>query len=885
MTFNALSATGVSGGDVGNIGVTANTGFILAQTVTAGGVTTQGSVAAGRTASLTAGTTITGNTLNATTGAGSLTANGLVSWNTLNVATTLGTTSNLDSIVFRTATSGGTQNLQAHNNVTFNALTATATASDITVNATTGFILAQTVTAGGVTTQGLVAAGRTASLTAGTTITGNTLNATTGAGSLTANGLVNWNTLNVATTLGTTSNQDSIVFQTATSGGTQNLQAHNNVTFNALTATATASDIIVNATTGFILAQTVTTGGVTTQGSVAAGRTASLTAGTTITGNTLNATTGAGSLTANGLINWNTLNVATTLGTTSNLDSIVFRTATSGGTQNLQAHNNVTFNALTATGAASDIIVNATTGFILAQTVTTGGVTTQGSVAAGRTASLTAGTTITGNTLNATTGAGSLIANGLINWNTLNVGTTLGTTSSGSSISLVSAHSGGRLTLQARQNVAFTQLTTDGIVGDAGDVGINAATGALTGGSINAHGSANLIAATSNTGHNLTTTTGAALLQGQVVKWDNLAIAGALGITATAGKITLGTAVSGGTQNLHATDDIVFSQLTTNGIAGDAGDVNLRSDNGSILGGSVYANNDVHFYTGKSLALDALRGNHIALSAPDDITIKNVSVVSELDLAANTINVSGSQIRSNPSIPLVMNVTGYNGGIATSANITIDPDAIIINQYRVVDSTFVTDAPQVTIVDGLVPGQLMLTTLNERILVDNRSPGPSNWATLQLYQPGGAFTLIQDFNANFTDAYVVQFTGDISSTVSTYSASHTCCSVFTGSMAVRNIANDTTGMDDDSFWMTQKSDAETLRRLGIAADTRLRALSSPKPVEVIGNGPAVNIEGLTEARKLRQLLRQGQKSGKPGWRSTGLDDNASRTVERFASAQ
>jgi hypothetical protein len=465
------------------------------------------------------------------------------------------------------------------------------------------------------------------------------------------------------------------------------------------------------------------------------------------------------------------------------------------------------------------------------------------------------------------------------------VAAALGVTSTGSSITLDSAHSGGSQTLQARQNVTFNQLTTDGTVSDAGNVGINATTGALTGGSINAHGSASLIAATSNTGHNLATVTGGAFLQGQVVKWDNLTIAGALGITATAGGITLGTAISGGTQTLHAVDDIAFSQLTTNGIAGDAGDVNLRSDNGSILGGSVFANGDIHFNTGKSLALDQLRGNSIALSAPGDISIKFFSVVKELDLAANTINVTGRQIQSNPSIPLIMNVTGYNGGIATSANLVIDPDAIIVNQFRVIDANFVTDAPQVTIVNGLVPGQLMLTTLNERILLDNRSPAPSNWATLQLYQPGGAFTMIQNFNANFTDSFVVFYTGDISSTVSTYSASHACCNIFSGSMAIRNISNDADGTETINSWLAQKTGAETFYLLGIAGDARLQALQSPKPVETIGSGPAVNIEGLTELRKLRQLQREGQKAGKPGWRSTGLDDNAKRSVERFAAAQ
>ena len=39
-----------------------------------------------------------------------------------------------------------------------------------------------------------------------------------------------------------------------------------------------------------------------------------------------------------------------------------------------------------------------------------------------------------------------------------------------------------------------------------------------------------------------------------------------------------------------------------------------------------------------------------------------------------------------------MNITGYNGGVAKSANISIDPDSIIVNQFRVVDANFWTDA-------------------------------------------------------------------------------------------------------------------------------------------------------------------------------------------------
>ena len=537
------------------------------------------------------------------------------------------------------------------------------------------------------------------------------------------------------------------------------------------------------------------------------------------------------------------------------------------------------------TGDAGNINVNADSGFILAQTIVAGGITTPGSVAAHGSAALTAATTITGITLAATTGSASLLAGGLIDWTSLTSETTLGINSTGSSVALAAATSGGTQTIHANQNVTFNQLTTSGIAGDAGSVNINADTGKIAGGSINAHDSVSLVAATTNTGNNLTAVTGGAFLQGTLVDWANLQVAGALGVTATASGITLGTAISGGTQTLHAAGDIVFKQLTANGIPGDAGDINLRSDTGSILGGSVFANGDTHFNTAGAISLDQIRGNTVALSAPGDITINFVSVVKELDLAANTINVTGRQIPSIPSIPLLMNVTGFNGGVATSANLHIDPDTIIVNQFRVVDANFVTDAPNVTIVNGFVPGQLMLTTLTERILVDNRSPAPSNWATLQLYQPGGTFTFGQNGNANVSNTYVVQYNGDISATVTNYGGSHTCCSNFTGSMGIRDIANDTQGTETLNTWLAQKSGPETFYLLGLAGNARLEALLTPKPVEVIGSGPAVNIEGLTEAKKLRQHQREGRKGGRPGWNSTKLAEGAKGSANQFADAR
>jgi len=862
-------------------------GSFTARTLTAGdGTISITAATSSGTMTVNSASTLSFNQFTTTVADMELTAAGSINGTSLNAATALGVTSYAGSIAFATANSGGTQTLHANQNVTFNQLTTTGAGNDpgnVIVNADNGFVLAQTVLVNGVGTQGSVAAHGSASLTAGTTSTGNTLTAATGSASLAAYGLIDWTALTAGLTLGATSTAGSITLATANSGGTEMLHANQNVTFNQLTTTGAGNDpgnVIVNADNGFVLAQTVLVNGVATQGSVAANGLASLTAGTTITGNTLTAATGSASLTANGLIDWTALRVATTLAMTSTTDSIIFTAANSGGTETLHAHKNVSFNQIATTGTGNDpgnVTVNADNGYVLAQTV-----------AAKGSASLTAGTTITGHSLTATTGSASLTANGLIDWTALTAGTTFGATSTTDAITLATASSGGTQTLHANQNVTFNQLTTTGIPGDGGNVDVTSDRAAISGGSIKANGSANLIAATNNTGINLTTVTGSASLQaGGLIDWANLNVHRALMVTSTGSGITLGTATSGGTQTLHAAGDIVFTNLTTTGIPGDAGDVNLTSDFGSLRGGSIFANGDPHLTGNNSISLDQLRGNTISLSTPNDLTLNFVSVVRELDLAANTIQVTGTQIPSVPSIPLIMNVTGYKGGVAKFANIDIDPLALVFNQFRVVDAIVVADAPSISIVNGYVPGQLMLTTPTEFILLDNRSPAPSAWPTLQLYQPGGVFTLSQNVNADFTDSYVVFYTGDIASTVSTYSSGHACCSDFTGSSMVRDIPNQTQGTETIDTWLAQKSGAETFYLLGIAGGFRIDASQIAKSVETIGAGPAVNIEGLSESKKFRRLEHQTRKGARPGWRSGELHGNtqSKSSIDQFANAR
>ncbi|MBR0770812.1 leukotoxin LktA family filamentous adhesin, partial [Bradyrhizobium diazoefficiens] len=566
----------------------------------------------------------------------------------------------------------------------------------------------------------------------------------------------------------------------------------------------------------------------------------------------------------------------------------------SGGTQTIHARDDVTFNALTTMGVNGDvgnINVTGDNGFILAQTVTSGGATTLGSVSAHGSASLVAATTITGNTLAAMTGSGLLTAGGgPINWNTLNVGTTLGLTAGQGSIMIQTAQSGGTQTIHARDDVTFNALTTMGVNGDAGSINVTADSGFIlaqtvtsggvpTLGSVSANGSAKLIAAGTNTGRNLTAATGNAVLSGTVVHWDNLNVGGTLDVTATTGGITVGTAISGGTQTLHAVNDIVFSQLTTTGIPGDAGDLEVKSDTGSLRGGSISANGATRFDVAGSVSFDRISGDVVKMTSSGDLTIAWVSVVRELDLAADTINVKGEQIRSNPAVPLILNITGYNGGVAKYANISIDPDSIIINQFKVVDATFWTDAPAVSILNGYVPGQLMLTTATQQVLLNNRTPAPSNWPTLQLYQPGGVFTMSQVGNANVSNAYVVFYTGDISATVTNYGATHTCCNDFTGASMMRNISVDGEGKENIESWLAKK-DSGTFYLLGLSGQARLDALLTPRPVETVGSGPAVNIDGLSDMRKLRQ---KGQRAGRAGWKDAAVQ-TAKPAVSRLAEA-
>jgi hypothetical protein len=325
---------------------------------------------------------------------------------------------------------------------------------------------------------------------------------------------------------------------------------------------------------------------------------------------------------------------------------------------------------------------------------------------------------------------------------------------------------------------------------------------------------------------------------------------------------------------LHAHDNITFTQLTTTGIPGDQGDITLISDTGSLIGNSIKANGDVAVAGGGSINFVNLQGSSVSLSTPDDISVTQLNVFRALKLASDTMTLNITQLPSTPAVPLMVTLTGYQNGVATLANVNIDPPVVIFDLLKVVDVNLAVDSPSLNIISGYVPGQMALTTPAGDILLNNRTPAPVGGVNLQLYQPGGVFSMQQEGNANFSNTQVVWYDTTISSTITNYGGGD-----FSGTAFVRNSLQDMQNADDfDPANAGAKGGLAKLRLFGKQgigfSDGR------PAPVEVIGDGPAVNIQGLQNATELDGTEKPERKKQRK-FRSTQLESTDGLPV--FAS--
>jgi len=187
--------------------------------------------------------------------------------------------------------------------------------------------------------------------------------------------------------------------------------------------------------------------------------------------------------------------------------------------------------------------------------------------------------------------------------------------------------------------------------------------------------------------------------------------------------------------------------------------------------------------------------------------------------------------------PLVLNITGANGGPAQTMNLTIDaPGCTNVGQFSVTDATVTTNGGHFSIASGNVPGKLVLTMPGQVIVLDNRSPVPVVGPSVQMYGPGSLFNFSQDGFTTTTSNYVVSY-GVLSAI--------TALGAYPGMAFVRDVPRDMKSGDGfDVQGGSSKSGPALFYILGLSPTFMLDILQAPKPVESPADGKPVNLSGL-----------------------------------------
>jgi hypothetical protein len=626
---------------------------------------------------------------------------------------------------------------------------------------------------------------------------------------------------------------------------------------------------------------------------------------------------------------------------------VTIGTATSGGTQSYEAAGNVTFTDLTTTGIAGDagdVDITAHNGAILGgdihangsahlsgQSVDLDAIMADLDAVIDATGDIVATTLNTGGSIDASSTGGAVTVNAAtsgtsqsytaalaVDLTTLDAGTTIGASSTSGSVTVGTATSGGTQTFEAANDVTFTDLTTTGIAGDASDVDITAHNGAILGGDIHANGSAHLsgqsvdldaiaagfdavidatgdiVATTLKTGQAIdaasstgsikvaTATSGTSQSYQAALAIDltTLDAGTTIGASSTGGTVTVGTATSGGTQTFEAANDVTFTDLTTTGIAGDVGDVDITAHNGAILGGDIHANGSTHLFgngirfgtivsgmdslltsTGDiigqdqdaggtvndhagsaggagSIRIDRIHGTNLIFDATGDLILPNLEVAKDIVLRAGNIDASVTQVPSGPDA-LHMTLTGGNGSVGHQANILVDaPAGLVVDDLFFVDTNLRTSARAVSIVDAYVPGSLRLYTPLQTLLFDDRTPFPQAGSDVQFYQPGFAFSLDMTDYHSISNAYVVRYDASAQSTDIFSRLPYDGVSLIRDS--IRFMRN-----GDESYFVDLAPQGETGAQKQLLVDIggKIVVIDGVEyPIATFGDGPAVRLD-------------------------------------------
>ena len=161
--------------------------------------------------------------------------------------------------------------------------------------------------------------------------------------------------------------------------------------------------------------------------------------------------------------------------------------------------------------------------------------------------------------------------------------------------------------------------------------------------------------------------------------------------------------------------------------------------------------------------------------------------------------------------------------------------ATVLPRFAAIDSKLSTSGPLFSILDGTVPGQMMLQTARHQILMNNRSATPTTGPTLQLYQDGEPFSLTVNGDDVDTNAYVLNYGP---------TARVTGLRVSPGGGFVNDVARNARNGQAQDFLNPAKG-ASGFYTLGLSPAVVLEAGRAMAPLQPFANGPAVNLEGVT----------------------------------------
>ena len=756
VSFTALATTGIAG-DPGNIILGTSAGSIIGGSIVANGAVTLSAgmtlaallgggdpgvglavstIRSGGTLTLGAGNDITFETL-ATTGipgdagnivlsstygsisGGSATANGSVEL-TANLAVTLAAGDTIGSGGALTVEAASIAMGAGSAMTASGPLSLTATSGDMILGAVEGSAITIT-SAGAILGNGdgqinltLGGTGTQATLTAATGIGTSALPLSLEAGTLSASTAAGGIDLapQLATTLPTLSAPNGTVtvdeffstltLGTVTSGGSQSYTAPKDISFTQLTATGIAGDagnIAIKSNFGAITGGTIAANGsvsaIADEGNISFTLAAGGDAEYVFTDANI-AIAGLGGFTF-GTLNGSTVTL-TASGSISGTDLIADNASvTAGGAVAITETLVGSFSASAASGdiwltlAADDIAssIVASAGSIA---ITARDGLTFGTLQAGQNVTVTAPGDLTGSTI---------VAGGTA---TLEAGTTL---------DVGTITSGGTQTISAPSGISFTQLTTTGISGDAGDIGVTTSGGTIAGGSISSSGGVTL--------------------------------------NAPLGSIDLVNSTSADNQTATTGGAITFAAFTSTG-----GGITLAAS-GAITGTSVSAASQLNITAGLggsgAITIVNLSAFGASVASPTGITIHTIEVDESVSLAAPVIDPTITQFPAS-SAPLVVSATGYQGTPAETITLDLETaNPVMVSELSVVTATIHSTSSNLTIGNGYVADTLTLVTPSGTIVVDNESSGPVGNVE-QLYQPGGQFDLSLSGGAITTDARV-----------------------------------------------------------------------------------------------------------------------------------